>query len=253
MRGASLRFVLVGLLLAGCAADSSPTPSITAPGAVDPGTVAANVTCGGPPFPASVLTEEGNAELADGPEADALRELLDRPEAAGLLPRTGWRLAVHTDDKVVYIADVPARGDEPSLADVTLELANGTWRMFGFGQCRPVPDVGPGLGLAEFRVAPHEDLEPGVTAIDVLVTERACNSGEDASGRIVRPSILTAADSVTVVFAVRPRGGNHTCPSNPETPFILELREPLRDRVLLDGSSIPARDATTCPAIGFCP
>jgi hypothetical protein len=214
---------------------------------------AVNVTCGGPAFPASVLSEAGNAEAGTGPEADALRALLQRPEAADLLPSTGWRLAAHTGDTVVYIADVPARADEPAFADVTLELVDGAWGMFGFGQCRPVADVGPGLGLAEFRVAGHERLTPETTELDVLVTERACNSGQDARGRIVEPAIILSADAITVVFGVIPRGGDQTCPSNPETPARLVLPEPLGDRMLLDGSSVPPRDATTCPDIGVCP
>jgi hypothetical protein len=245
--------VLVALIVGACGGAAPATPSASPPAAVDPDTVVVNVTCGGPPFPASVLSAPGNAQADEGPEADALRALLQRPEAAGLLPPTGWRMAVHTGDTVVYIADVPVRGDEPAFADVTLELVDGSWRMRGFGQCRPVADVGPGLGLAEFRVAGHERLIPETTELDVLVTERACNSGEDARGRIVEPAIIPTAEAIVVVFGVIPRGGNHTCPSNPETPTRLVLPEPLGDRLLLDGSAVPPRDATTCPDIGVCP
>lgn len=243
--------VMLGTACGGGPAE--PTPSSSPPIAVDPDTVAVNVTCGGPPFPASVLAERGTAESAAGPEADALRDLLTRPEADDLLPATGWRLAVHTGDVVVYIADVEPIGDEPAFADVTLELVDGAWRMHGFGQCRPVADVGPGLGLAEFRVADHETLGPETIELDVLVTERACNSGADARGRIVEPAIIPSADAVVVVFGVVPRGGIQACPSNPETPARLVLPEPLGDRALLDGSSVPPRDATTCPDIGVCP
>jgi hypothetical protein len=245
--------LLVALLVTACAGGASPTPSASPPSAVDPEVATVNVTCGGPAFPTSVLSEAGTAETDPGPEADALRALLQRPEATDLLPPTGWRLAVHTGDMVVYIADVPARADEPAFADVTLELVDGAWRMRGFGQCRPVADVGPGLGLAEFRVAGHERLTPETTELDVLVTERACNSGQDARGRIVEPAIIPGADAITVVFGVVPRGGVHSCPSNPETPARLVLPEPLGDRMLLDGSSVPPRDATACPDIGVCP
>jgi hypothetical protein len=87
----------------------------------------------------------------------------------------------------------------------------------------------------------------------VLVTEHACNSGEDARGRITVAAIDEDDDSVTVTLAVRPRGGAQECPSNPETPFVIELSAPLGDRALLDGSSVPARDATVCPDIAMCP
>ncbi len=115
------------------------------------------------------------------------------------------------------------------------------------------PDAGSDLHRASFRVAPDVELTPDLTEIEVLVTERACNSGEDASGRIEEPVVTLGAESVTVVFAVRPRGGAQECPSNPETPYVLVLAEPLGDRVLLDGSEMPPRDATECGDISACP
>ncbi len=116
----------------------------------------------------------------------------------------------------------------------------------------PVTSIGPDLGLASFRVAPDVALTADITEIEVLVTERACNSGEDASGRIEEPVVTVGAESVTVVFAVRPRGGGQDCPSNPETPYVLVLDEPLGDLVLLDGSEVPPRDATECADPPFC-
>jgi hypothetical protein len=74
-----------------------------------------------------------------------------------------------------------------------------------------------------------------------------------ADGRIVEPTIVAGDDIVTVILAVRPRRGAHDCQSNPETPFLLELPEPLGERTLLDGSYVPARDATICPDAGMCP
>ncbi len=116
----------------------------------------------------------------------------------------------------------------------------------------PVTSFGPDLGLASFRVAPDVALTADMTEIEVLVTERACNSGEDASGRIEKPVVTVGAESVTVVFSVRPRGGLQECPSNPETPYVLVLDEPLGDRVLLDGSDVAPRDATECADIAVC-
>jgi hypothetical protein len=240
------------VLGAACTAGGLPPETAQLPAGVDPGTAALNVTCGGPAFPAAVIGQVGAAESADGPEAAALRALLRMPEARDLLPGTGWTLAVRQETLVVFIAPAPP-GSEPPLVEATLELVDGAWQTRGFGQCWPQADVGPGLGLASYRVAPHEELSPEVTEIDVLVTERACNSGADARGRVVRPGVILGAESVTVVFAVVPRGGDHDCPSNPETPVLLELPEPLGDRQLLDGSSVPPRDATTCPDIAVCP
>ena len=243
--------VAILLLVTACAADISPSASGQPPAAVDPGAAVLNVTCGGPAFPSAILGEAGDAELAPGPEAAALRALLDGPEARDLLPRSGWTLAVRQEALVLFVAPSPP-GSEPPIVQVSLELAGGSWRAEGFGQCWPQADVGPGLGLASFRVAPHEELSPETEEVDVLVTERACNSGQDARGRVVRPAVILADDTVTVVFAVVPRGGMQECPSNPETPVLLELPEPLGERRLVDGSSVPPRDATTCPDIAAC-
>jgi hypothetical protein len=242
--------ILVGL--SGCSGLAMPESVVPSPpDAVDPERVSMMVSCGGRPFPAEVLTADGDAELDDHPATAALRTLLADPNADDLLPQTGWRLAVAERDGAVFIADLPG-GDVP-FAEVSVRQEEGVWRVAGYGHCRPTADVGPGLGLAEFRVAPGMELRPEITELDVLVTERACNSGEDASGRIVEPAIIVDATTVTVVFGVAPRSGNHTCPSNPETPFILRLPEPLGDRHLLDGAPVPPRDATTCPDIAVCP
>jgi hypothetical protein len=212
-----------------------------------------DLTCGGgPSFRADVLQGPGGAENGPGPAAGALREhLATNDMEMDFLPDAGWFEASRTDAEALYLAPDPAA--EGSWAFVTLGQDGGEWKVDGWGGCALQPDVGPGGEIASFRVAPGVELDPAATEIAVLVTERACNSGEDAQGRIAVAAIDADDDSVTVTFAVRPRGGGQECPSNPETPFVLELPEPLGERVLLDGSSIPARDAATCPDIAVCP
>jgi hypothetical protein len=209
------------------------------------------VSCGGRPFPAEVLTANGDVDNGH-PATAALRTLLSDPNVDDLLPQSGWRLAVVERDGAVYIAEMPP-GSEAPFAEVSVRNEEGVWRVEGFGHCRPSADPGPGLGLAEFRVAPGTELRSDLQEIEVLVTERGCNSGEDARGRIVRPAIIADDETVTVLFGVVPRQGELACPSNPETPFTLRLPEPLGERRLLDGSSVPPRDATTCPSIAVCP
>lgn len=244
-----LLIALAVVSLAGCAPGASPVS------AVDPERAVLNVTCGGPGFPTAILEEPGSAERNDDPAAEALRRHLADPALAAettWLPDTGWREAVRTDTAVTFVADAPP-GTEPPLVDVNVALSEGSWKVSGWGQCWPKADVGPDLGLASFRVAPGVELAPDLTAIDVLVTEHACNSGQDARGRIVAPAVIAGMERVTVVFAVRPRAGGHDCPSNPETPFRMVLDEPLGDRALMDGSSVPPRDATTCTDTMVCP
>ena len=61
--------------------------------------------------------------------------------------------------------------------------------------------------------------------------------------RLLPPAITYGADSVLIVFAARPLGGNPgevvTCPSNPASRVVVQLREPLGDRQLLDGGLFP--------------
>lgn len=246
------RLVPLLALLAFAAACTTAVPAAPPAAGVDPVRAETRVTCGGPGFPVSVLSEPGAAEQNADPAAVALRRHLATggPDVAWL-PATGWREAVRTDDSVIYIAEAPEL-DGPPLVEVSIERVDGEWSVGGWGQCWPTADVGPDLGQAEFRVAPGVELTAETTELDVLVTERACNSGTDAAGRIVAPAIIPTDEAVTVVFAVVPRPGAHTCPSNPETPFRLELPEPLGDRILFDGSSMPPRDATTCPPILGC-
>jgi hypothetical protein len=235
-----LHGLVIGIALSACSPPLSLGPS------------AGDVTCGGgPAFSASLLDGPANAESAPGPAAEALRRHLATENIdIDWLPDAGWIEVSNTGGSALYLAADPAA--EGSWFSVSLSRDADKWRVSGWGGCSLQPDVGFGMGIASFRVEPAA-LDPAATEIPVLVTERACNSGEDARGRIVVSAIRADDDAVTVTLAVRTRGGAQSCPSNPETPFVLELEEPLGDRQLLDGSSIPARDATVCPDIAMCP
>ena len=70
--------------------------------------------------------------------------------------------------------------------------------------------------------------------IRVLVEERECASGRSAEGRIARPVIETRPDEVHITISVfRAPGDAQTCQSNPATPFVVVLPEPLGDRELV--------------------
>ena len=232
---------------------ASPSPSVGASAVIDPAAALATVTCGGPPFPVELLSRQEEAQDADDPAAAALRDLFTTPEGRTFLPRSGWTLAVRTATTAFYIADASPTAEAP-FAHAEVELRDGRWQMAGFGDCWPMVDVGPDLGLAEFVVDRGATLTPETTHVPVLVTERACTGAASSEDRIVAPAIIESDASVIVVFAVVPlEGGVFTCPSNPATSLVLELPSPLGDRVLLDGSSVPPRDATVCARGGGCP
>lgn len=97
--------------------------------------------------------------------------------------------------------------------------------------------------------APDADLSARSTRIDVLVNEFACAGGQSAEGRIVPPTVNYQTDAVIIAIEVIPKAGPNTCPGNPDTPYTVELAEPLGDRQLLDGRTDPPSD----PSLEFNP
>ncbi len=93
--------------------------------------------------------------------------------------------------------------------------------------------------VAPWEPAPGADLSPATTRIEVLVNERACSGGTSAEGRIAPPTIEYEAETVTITLAVIPVTGPAPCPGNPDTPYTVELDEPLGDRTILDGGTSP--------------
>lgn len=245
-----MRAIALALFLLTACSATDPPPSDDAPGMPLPG----RVSCGqvAPSFPLAVLDQDGDVHPGnDAPAAillATLRETQGLPEGERL-PSTGWIRAVQTEDIVLFVAP----GGAAPWSMVKVQLRDGIWGFDASGQCRLQPELPAGVGSAVFRLAPPADLGPDATRVDLLVTETACNSGDDARGRVRVLDIIPAAETVTVLLGVAPRPGDHECPSNPETPFTLELPEPLGDRILLDGSSVPARDATSCPDLAVCP
>jgi hypothetical protein len=199
---------------------------------------------------ADLLERDGVAERDDNPAAAAFRrELTQRPPGdTPTLPRAGW-IEIDRNDTTVRYA---MTRDPMQLLHATVEHRQG-WELTGFGDCWLRPQLPEGTGPAAFRVAPGSDLSAETTEIEVLVTELACSSGRDASGRVLLPVFVSGAETVTIMFAVATREGAQECPSNPETPVTVELPAPLGGRTLLDGSDVPPRDATTCPDMAVCP
>jgi hypothetical protein len=78
--------------------------------------------------------------------------------------------------------------------------------------------------------------------VHLLVTERACASGEPATGR-VRGSVLeVTATTIRITVGVVPADGGQDCQGNPPTPYVLDLPEPLGERVLVDAGVDPERE-----------
>jgi len=143
------------------------------------------------------------------------------------------------------LAEFVSVGRDLGMKSVSLENGATGWKVTGWGECQPRVVLPNGLGPAEWAFDPEQPKPgPATQVFDVLVTELSCNSGQPADGRIVGPQIVKSADTVLLIFAVRPRPGGHTCPSNPSTSVKVDLGEPLGDRKLLDGGRLPPGDPT---------
>lgn len=93
----------------------------------------------------------------------------------------------------------------------------------------------------------HLPVDPGATRLHGFVLERECASGRSPEGRIVRPDIDHGAEALTITFSIVPLPGAQDCPGNPPFAVVFELEDAVQGRPILDGGTVPARDATTIP------
>ena len=173
------------------------------------------------------------------PSAAALRVALaaDGP-GSHLVPKSYWLLS-RDMTMAEYFARGPG-GDEGEWWEMTIQNQRGEWRLVDAGPCRLRGVLG-GLNPAEWTLDP--DLpKPGAeaTTFAAVVTESACTGGQAMGPRLLPPSVVYGQDSVLVVFAARPLAdvGSATCQSNPPSRVVVELREPLGHRRLLDAGPL---------------
>jgi hypothetical protein len=242
MRKFSIGLLALALLSAGCLAPAAePTP----PADAQPPPAAGGETrysCGGPPgFLPSLLDQPANAELEDHPSAAALRAAIAQVGIdIDMLPAQGYWLASRDERTASYLARDP-RGEEDHFISASFERNDaGGWDLGGWGGCRP-EIVLDGLNLASWVLDPDAPQpDAAATTFAALVTERTCTGGQPMGGRLQPPTITYGPDTVVVVFAARPLEGDaFDCPGNPPTRVVVELREPLGQRELLDGGFFP--------------
>jgi hypothetical protein len=217
-----------------------PTASPGSTSSATPGIGERQVTCGGRTFPASGLEAPPGAETASGPEFDALRAAL--ATFASEFPRAAdrtWRLAGRDASGTIFVALTDAVS-APRWLSVEASLQAGGWKADAIGQCDPRVALSADLGPATWSLDPAFP-PPGAasTELRVLVWERACASGNLATGRISAPAIDYGPSTVLVTVGVRPLAGAQRCQGNPGTPALFRLSEPLGSRTLLDGGSVP--------------
>lgn len=242
---AQIAAIAVLVTLAACGSQPPSPDASTAPPTIPPGDAAAlRYTCGQFPFAADMLQRPGNAELGDDPIGVALRAHLARPDVEiDILPDRGWTLVGREPARAELVAS-DAGGQ---MLSISLAAEGGEWTVTGWGQCQPMRVLPQGLGDATWHLAPGQSIGPETTTFEAMVTERACASGRSSEGRIVGPDVLALADAVLVTFAVRPLAGAQDCQGNPATSVSVTLPEPLGERRLLDGSTLPPREPRPDP------
>lgn len=228
---------------------STAAPSAPASAAATPSDDAAIRYVCIPDHPSFTIEELLNAPPADAVNDPPLAVLADT-SYQGFPPLEAWRRVVQTDDAVVFMAEWPG-GDAPYMVVNVVPGGPATplhdgWGADSYGACTPRPVTPEGVDVADWYV----DLaagEPGpeTDTLPIFVHERQCASGQPATGRILEPVVDYGEDEVTVTIMVRTIGGE--CPSNPLTPFTIQLDEPLGDRVLVDGGQFPLGDPFELP------
>jgi hypothetical protein len=236
-----MRILVAAIALASVAAGCAPTtPSPSGSGSV-PVETRLIYGCGGDErLTLDALSGPLGAELGSDMVAEALRALIQTSPPESELPESGWRRVLDTEDAVIFMAV----GDGDPRWHLVAFARDGAdaWTIDRVGACDlRVVMTDPDAVVADWWVDPARPVDPAATSVDVVVLERACSGGQDPTGRILPPTIIPAADTVTVVIAVRqdPAGGD--CIGNPPTPYTLVLPEPLGGRQLFDGGTLPPR------------
>lgn len=172
--------------------------------------------------------EEWIAVVVDDGRLAAIRELPEPDELDGDV-RDHERLEV-----TLFEADELPDQD---LADGGRD-GTGGWEMTSAGPCALRADLGA-LGPASVAFD-GEAPEADATTLELLVTEQACASGQEATDRVVT-EVEATEDELRLVVGVTLLGGEAECPSNPPTSIQVELDEPLGDREVVDATRYPVR------------
>jgi hypothetical protein len=240
--------ITVALLLTGCGSNTT-TVRIDG-GDVPRATDAATVKCGGSVY--------DSAELADAPPSSSLPDgpagAVDDVGAPAFDPSLDWKVVHQSEDRVHLVRELDepfdnGGGDVRTHESRTLErvtgastVPDGTWMLMGRGPCAQRLVIDDDLVDTDVTLAGTPS--PRDMSIDLLVHERECASGHSAEGRIELVELHETTEQVQLRIRVRPRDGDQTCQGSPPTPFTIDLREPLRDREIVDASVVPPRPVT---------
>jgi hypothetical protein len=194
----------------------------------------------GPSFPISALDDIADISADDDPDGmlAAIEPFLDSEEGS-FWPQQGWQLLHQSPREAILVT--PSEGN---LAYMHLDREGDEWVWSGSSingnPCELQYGVPASLNTVEWRLDPSAPVPgPDATDLHVLLIERECVSGQEIGDRLVGPQVVITDTEVRMVFAAEPPPGDaFDCQGNPETPYTVELPEPLGDREIIEGMAI---------------
>jgi hypothetical protein len=202
----------------------------------------------GPSFTPALFDKPGDAEKLQTPVGRAFRDLLASGAAHGNL--SGWHY-LGEDGKTATFAlrRASSAGIEDELIVAQVLNEGGRWYANGSETCSATAVLN-GLQNADWvfdpTVAPPQATDHQFVA---LVTEDICASEETSRTPVLTsPAILYEQHRILVIFGLRPPpdAADIICEANrtPPARVLVLLRQPIGNRLVLDGGRYPPGDPT---------
>lgn len=197
--------------------------------------------CGfGLAFSVDAIENPTGAEDRQGPEYDALRDLLERYVTLGT-PELGAdptaREVAHDDTGVMFLVDHAGsgRGGGFPFVPIAVDLVSGRWEGYHGVDCQPRAVLPPGYERATWTIDPAHATPTGDTrALHLLVQEHVCASGQDPSGRVGPAYVVVSRFEIAIEIIVQKRPGGQDCQGVPPVDARLSLPVTIGDRFLRD-------------------
>lgn len=204
-------------------------------------------------MPAAALREQRPATELSAEVQDVLENPL--VDVEGELSE--WFIVEESAEYVVIMRE-NAQLFDPGIGDVrthslraisefaasALPLESG-WGLDRATSCTPSIDLGE---LDRATVTLDPDAMPGDEdeRITLLVTEYGCSLGVAGADRVELIELVETDTTVELVIGLRQgEAGPDICLREPTTQLTVGLEHPLGDRVILNGTVVPAREITT--------
>ena len=116
------------------------------------------------------------------------------------------------------------------------------------GAADPAAQIQGRVGPVEWWLDPAAaPLAPEAKSIPAIISELACTSGQPPGDRLLEPVVFENPEAILVNLWARKLEGGGDCQGNAAGPIEIPLNAPVENRRLLDGSSVPPRDASVPP------